>query len=99
VSRSVSDHRSQARISASQLLWRIGIAGELIMHVCNFPLMLVFIYIVQAVNKNLALLTVLFNLVQTAVLVANELNLLAACFYWDPAPSVPFPIPAELLID
>ncbi len=67
-------------IMASPLLWRIGIAGDLIMHVCDVPLMLVFFVLLRPVNKSLALLAVLFNLVQTAVLVANKLNLLAALF-------------------
>lgn len=67
-------------IIASPLLWRIGIAADLIMHVCDVPLMLVFYVLLRPVNRNLALLAVLFNLVQTAVLVANKLNLLAALF-------------------
>src|SRR5947199_2990893 len=67
-------------IMASQLLWRIGIAADLIMHVCDVPLMLIFYVLLRPVNRNLALLAVLFNLVQTAVLVANKLNLLAALF-------------------
>ena len=67
-------------IMASQLLWRIGIAGDLIMHVCDVPLMLVFYVLLRPVNKNLALLAVLFNLIQTAVLVAFKLNLLVALF-------------------
>lgn len=67
-------------IMASQLLWRIGIAGDLIMHVCDVPLMLIFYVLLRPVNKNLALLAVLFNLVQTAVLVAYKLNLLEALF-------------------
>ena len=62
------------------LLWRLGIAGDLIMHVCDVPLMLIFYVLLRPVNKNLALLAVLFTLVQTAVLVANKLNLLAALF-------------------
>jgi len=67
-------------IIASPLLWRIGITGDLIMHVCDVPLMLVLYVLLRPVNRNLALLAVLFNLVQTAVLVANKLNLLAALF-------------------
>jgi hypothetical protein len=42
--------------------------------------MLIFYVLLRLVNKNLALLALLFNLVQTAVLVANKLNLLAALF-------------------
>lgn len=67
-------------IIASPLLWRFGIAGDLVMHVCDVPLMLVFYVLLRPVDKNLALLAVLFNLVQTSVLVANKLNLLAALF-------------------
>jgi hypothetical protein len=67
-------------IMASQSLWRIGIAGDLLMHVCDVPLILVFYVLLRPVNKNLALLAVLFNLIQTAVLVANKLNLLMPLF-------------------
>ena len=67
-------------IMASQLLWRIGIAGDIMMHVFDIPLMLVFYVLLKPVNKNLALLAVLFNLIQTAVLVANKLNLLMPLF-------------------
>lgn len=65
---------------ASPFLWRLGIAGDLIMHVCDCILMLVFYVLLRPVNKNLALLGLLFNLVQTAVLVANKLNLLLPLF-------------------
>jgi hypothetical protein len=50
------------------------------MHVCDIPLMLIFYVLLKPVNKNLALLALLFNLIQTAVLVANKLNLLTALF-------------------
>lgn len=63
---------------ASQLLWRIGIAADLIMHVCDIPIMLIIYILLRPVNKNIALLALLFNLIQTAVLVANKLNLVAA---------------------
>ncbi len=65
-------------IIASQLLWRMGIATDLIMHVSDIPIMLVIYVLLRPVNKNIALLALLFNLVQTAVLVANKLNLVAA---------------------
>jgi hypothetical protein len=42
--------------------------------------MLVFYVLLRPVNKNLALLAILFNLIQTAVLVANKLNLLMPLF-------------------
>ena len=69
-----------SHIMASQSLWRIGIAGDLLMHVCDVPLMLIFYVLLRPVNKNLALLALLFNLIQTAVLVLNKLNLLMPTF-------------------
>lgn len=63
-------------IMASQSLWRIGIAGDIMMHVLDIPVMLIFYVLLKPVNKNLALLVVLFNLIQTAVLVVNKLILM-----------------------
>ena len=65
---------------ASQSLWRAGIAGDLVMHLCDVGVMLVFYALLRPVSKHLALLAVLFNLVQTSVLVANKLNLLVPVF-------------------
>jgi hypothetical protein len=65
-------------IMGSQLLWRIGIVTDLVMHVLDIPIMLVIYILLKPVNKNVALLALLFNLIQTAVLVANKLNLIAA---------------------
>ena len=65
---------------ASSLLWRIGIAGDIIMHVCDIIVMLVLYVLLKPVNKHLALAALLFNLVQTAVLVANKMNLLMPWF-------------------
>jgi Domain of unknown function (DUF4386) len=69
-----------SNIMASQSLWRIGIAGDLIMHVFDIPVMLALYVLLRPVNKNLALMAILFNLIQTAVLVANKLNLLMPLF-------------------
>ncbi len=67
-------------ITASQLLWRIGIACDLIAHVCDVPLILIFYALFKPVSKNLALLALLFTLTQTAVLVATKLNLFTPLF-------------------
>jgi len=67
-------------IIASQLLWRTGIASDLLMHICDIPLMIIFYLLLKPVNKNLALMALLFNMVQTAALVANKLNLITALF-------------------
>ena len=63
-------------LMASQSLWRIGIAGDLLMHVFDIPVMLALYLLLKPVNKHLAVSAVLFNLIQTAVLVVNKLNLL-----------------------
>ncbi|ULQ51522.1 DUF4386 domain-containing protein [Flavihumibacter fluvii] len=70
-------------IAASPLLWRIGIAGDILMHVCDLILAMVYFLLFRRVNKNLAMLSVLFGLIQTAVLVANKLNLLMPTFLLD----------------
>ncbi len=67
-------------IMASQSLWRLGIADDILMHVFDIPLMLIFYVLLKPVNKNLALLALLFNLIQSAVLVATTLNLLMPLF-------------------
>ena len=67
-------------IEASQLLWRTGIVGDLLMHVFDVPVIVVLYLLLKPVSKSLALLATLINLVQTAVLVANKLNLLVPLF-------------------
>ena len=67
-------------LMASQSLWRIGIAGDLLMHVFDIPVMLALYLLLKPVNKHLAVSAVLFNLIQTAVLVVNKLNLLVPLF-------------------
>ncbi len=67
-------------IAASPLLWRIGIAGDIVMHVCDLILAVVYYTLFKQVNKSLAFLSLLFGLIQTAVLVANKLNLLMPFF-------------------
>jgi len=67
-------------IAASPLLWRIGIAGDLVMHVCDLILAMIYYFLFKRVSKNLALLGLLFGLIQTAVLVANKMTLLVPLF-------------------
>jgi len=66
------------RIMASEFLFRCGVAGDLIMHICDVPLTLIFYLLLRPVSRNLSLLGALFSLLQTAVLVANKLNLVTA---------------------
>jgi hypothetical protein len=65
-----------SRISDSMLLWRIGIAGDVLMHVFDVPVMLAIYVLLRPVDRNLALFALLSNVVQTSVLAANKLNLL-----------------------
>ncbi len=67
-------------ISASPQLWRAGVVGDLLMHVLDVPVMLILYALLRPISKSLALLATLFNLVQTAVLVLNKLNLLLPVF-------------------
>ncbi len=65
-------------IISSESLWRSGIIADLVMHLFDIPIMMVIYALLKPVNKNIALLALLFNIVQTAVLVANKLNIVAA---------------------
>ena len=63
------------RIADSPLLWRLGIAGDLLMHVFDLPVIVVLYLLLRPVSEPLALFTTLINVVQTAVLALNKLNL------------------------
>jgi hypothetical protein len=67
-------------IMASESLWRLGIAGDLVMHVCDVFVMWCIYVLLRPVNRNLALLNLLLNLIQTAVAVANKLSLFVPLF-------------------
>jgi len=66
------------QIAGHESLWRAGIAGDLVMHLCDIPVMLIIYVLLRPAGRRLALLALLFNIVQTAVLAANKLNLVAA---------------------
>jgi len=65
-----------SNILASQDLWRAGIASDLLMHVLDVPLIVILYLLLRPVNRSLALLASLLNIVQTCVLVANKLTLI-----------------------
>jgi hypothetical protein len=71
---------TSAAIAASPLLWRAGIAGDLLMHIFDVPVIVVLYFLLRPVSRSLALFATLINLVQTAVLVANKMNLLVPLF-------------------
>jgi hypothetical protein len=71
---------SARHIADSIFLWRVGIAGDILMLMCDIGVMLVFYVLLTPVSRNIALFALLSNLVQTSVLVANKLNLLIPAF-------------------
>lgn len=70
---------------ASSSLWRIGLAGDLLQHVCDVGLALVLYVLLRPVNRNIALLALLFDVVAVSVFVANKLNLMLPLFLLEDA--------------
>ena len=73
-----------ARIAASPGLWRAGLVGDLLMQVLDLPVLLLLYLLLRPVNRNLALLATLVNLIQTAVLATNKLTLLVPLLLLEP---------------
>jgi hypothetical protein len=67
-------------VMASQLLWRVSVAGDLVKLACAVALALIFYVLLRPVSRNLALLAAFFNLVSIAVEAACKLYLFAALF-------------------
>src|ERR1035437_8522334 len=63
------------RIMGSEFLFRCGVAGDLIMHITDVPMAVIFYVLLKPVSKDLSLLAALFGMLQTAILCANKLNL------------------------
>lgn len=66
-----------AHIAQSPGLWRLGLAGDLLMQLLDVPLIVVFHLLLRPVSPTLALMSTLFNVVQTAILAVNKLAMLA----------------------
>jgi len=58
------------------LLWRAGIAGDLLMQVADILTIIIFYLLLRPISRSLALMSTAFNLIQTAVLALNKLALL-----------------------
>jgi hypothetical protein len=87
---------TSSNILASESLWRLGIAGDLVMHICDVFVMWALYVLLRPVSRNLALLNLLLNLIQTAVLAANKLNLLVPLLLLGDAPYLKAFEPAQL---
>lgn len=66
------------RIAANPLLWRSGLAADLLTQVLDLPIIVMMWRLLKPVNESLALTATGLNLVQTCVLVANRVQALAA---------------------
>lgn len=66
------------RIAAQPGLWRLGLAADLLMQLLDVPVIVVLWRLLRPVNETLALTATGLNVVQTAVLVANRVQLLSA---------------------
>ncbi len=62
-------------IAASPALWGFGILGDLSMQLLDIPIIVLFYLLFKRVNAGLNLAATFFNLIQTAMLVANKLLL------------------------
>jgi hypothetical protein len=76
------------RIIASEFLFRCGIAGDLIMHITDIPMTVIFYVLLRPVSRDLSLLAALFGMLQTAVLCANKLNLIMVLLLLGGSPSL-----------
>ncbi len=62
-------------IMASEILWRLGSSGQLVMLLCAIPLALIMYVFLRPVDKSVAILALLFNCVAIAVEALNNLQL------------------------
>jgi len=69
-----------ANIRAFEFLWRLGIAANLFHLACSVALAVVFYVLLRPVQRDLALLAVLFNIVAIAIEAVGKLFLLPSLF-------------------
>ena len=67
-----------ANLRSMESLWRLGVAGEVVLLMCATALALILYVLLRPVNRDLALLTVLFNLVCIAIEGVAAVSLAAA---------------------
>lgn len=69
-----------ANMRALETLWRLGVAGELLLLMCAITLAVILYILIRPVSRDGALLAICFNLVSLAVEAAMALFLAAALF-------------------
>ncbi|APV49428.1 hypothetical protein BWI17_06875 [Betaproteobacteria bacterium GR16-43] len=67
-----------ANLRSMETLWRAGIAAELVLLVCAIPLTWILFLLLRPVQRDLALLALLFSVVTLSVEATTALDLLAA---------------------
>lgn len=69
---------SAANLRSMESLWRLGIAGQMLMVICTVALTLILYVLLRPVSRNLALLATFFSLIATAADAAHSLQLVEA---------------------
>src|SRR5258708_3042074 len=69
-----------SKIMASESLFRLGIASNLLSQICFVIVSLLLYQLFKPVNKNMAALMVILNLLGVPIVMFNELNRLAVLF-------------------
>lgn len=69
-----------ANIRVFELLWRFGIAGNLVHLLCAVALTLILYRLLRPVSRDLALLAVFFNLISIGIEAASKSHLMAALY-------------------
>ena len=67
-------------VAASESLWRVSVAGELLWLVCSVVVALILYVLLAPVHQHLVLLATFFNLVSIAVLAVTTVSLVAVVF-------------------
>ena len=69
-----------ANLRSMALLWRLGIAGELVMVLCTVVVAFILYVLLRPVGRDLAVLMTLFNLIAIAVQASYSMRLVEALF-------------------
>ena len=69
-----------ANLRSMEWLWRLGVAGEVVLLTCAIALALILYILLRSVSRDLALLSVFFNLVSIAIEGVAAVSLASALF-------------------
>jgi hypothetical protein len=75
-----------ANLGAMESLWRIGIAGEILLLLCATALTVIFYVLLRPVSRGLALAATIFNVVSIAIEAVSALRLIETLFPLGHAP-------------